>query len=274
MSAQRSCYTSVDRRDFRERVAFPLRRKVLAGICLGRLPRRFTFLYDPCHDLGKTPFPMSTTLLLELFGGFMAACFALWLVTVGIPSPRRALGAGLAAVSPAVLDYLQRPSRLASAGLLLLRLSVGVLMIHHGQEKLADPQQFANTYVASLHLPFPLFFAYAAGFSELIGSWLVIFGLLTPLGALALSSTMTVAAYQHISTAGLNIYVLELVVLYLGGSLALLLNGPGRFSFDAGMVPAVLADLSSSLDADTEQQSSAGAVLIPVPVELNRTNQT
>ena len=39
--------------------------------------------------------------------------------------------------------------------LLVLRLAIGGLMIHHGQEKLADPQQFANTYVASLHLPFP-----------------------------------------------------------------------------------------------------------------------
>ena len=164
---------------------------------------------------------MSTTTLIELFGGFMAACFALWIVTVGIPSPRRALNTGLASASPAVLAYLQGPGRLASVGLLLLRLSVGVLMIHHGQEKLADPQQFANTYVASLHLPFPLFFAYAAGFSELIGSWLLILGLFTPLGALALTGTMTVAAYQHISTAGLNIYVLELVLLYLGGSLAL-----------------------------------------------------
>jgi len=216
---------------------------------------------------------MSTSTLIELFGGFMAACFALWFVTVGLPSPRRALGAGVAAASPAVLAYLQRPGRLASVGLLLLRLSVGVLMIHHGQEKLADPQQFANTYVASLHLPFPLFFAYAAGFSELIGSWLVILGLFTPLGALALVGTMTVAAYQHISTAGLNIYVLELVLLYLGGSLALLLNGPGRFSFDAGMVPALLADLSTSSDSDSESASSAGAVLVPVPVELNFTNQ-
>ena len=216
---------------------------------------------------------MSTNTLIELFGGFMAACFALWLVTVGIPSPRRALGAGLAAVSPAVLAYVQRPGLLASVGLLLLRLSVGVLMIHHGQEKLADPQQFANTYVASLHLPFPLFFAYVAGFSELIGSWLVILGLFTPLGALALSSTMTVAAYQHISTAGLNIYVLELVALYLGGSLALLCNGPGRFSFDAGMVPALLADLNAAVDSGSEQASPAGAVLIPVPVELNRSNQ-
>ena len=216
---------------------------------------------------------MSTTTLIELFGGFMAACFALWLVTVGIPSPRRALRAVLAAISPGVHAYLQGPGRLASVGLLLLRLSVGVLMIHHGQEKLADPQQFANTYVASLHLPFPLFFAYAAGFSELIGSWLVILGLFTPLGALALSGTMTVAAYQHISTAGLNIYVLELVLLYLGGSLALLLNGPGRFSFDAGMVPALLADLGAAVDSDSEPASAAGAVLVPVPVERNFSNQ-
>jgi putative oxidoreductase len=108
--------------------------------------------------------------------------------------------------------------------------------------------------VASLHLPFPLFFAYAAGFSELIGSWLVILGLLTPVGALALSGTMTVAAYQHISTAGFNIYVLELVLLYLGGSLALLFNGPGRFSFDAGIVPTLLDDLG---DASTSVAVSA-----------------
>ena len=154
---------------------------------------------------------MSTSTLLELFGGFMAACIALWFiamnryVAIDRPTSRAAPLAGLTAVAPAVRAYLQRPGLLASVGLLLLRLSIGGLMIHHGQEKLADPQQFANTYVASLHLPFPLFFAYAAGFSELIGSWLVILGLLTPVGALALSGTMTVAAYQHISTAGFNI---------------------------------------------------------------------
>ena len=39
---------------------------------------------------------------------------------------------------------------------------------------------------------------------------------------------MATAAYQHIFTAGLNISVLELVVVYLGGSLALLFNEPGR----------------------------------------------
>lgn len=212
---------------------------------------------------------MTTTTLLEGFTAFLAACLTLRLITAGSTRPLQPLRNGLAAIAPAALDYLQRPGRMASFGLLLLRLSVGALMIHHGQEKLADPQQFANTYVASLHLPFPLVFAYAAGLSEVIGSWLVILGFFTPLGALALTGTMTVAAYQHISTAGLNIYVLELVLLYLGGSLALLFNGPGRFSFDAGMAPELLADLGAAKAPENEPSTAAEALLVPIPVEVN-----
>jgi hypothetical protein len=48
---------------------------------------------------------------------------------------------------------------------------VGALILDHGQETLSDSQPFANTYVASLQLPFPLLFAYPADFSMLIGSW-------------------------------------------------------------------------------------------------------
>lgn len=210
---------------------------------------------------------MTTTIVLELLGGFMAACFALWFVTLSVPAPVRSLRRRAGSLIPALRAYTLTPGRLASAGLLLLRLSVGVMMIHHGQEKLADPQHFASTYVASLHLPFPLFFAYAAGFSELIGSWLLIFGLLTPLGALALTGTMAVAAYQHISTAGLNIYVLELVALYLGGSLALLLVGPGRFSFDAGMVAELVAD-GAEVEADDDDEIGDGMQPAYVRVEV------
>ena len=212
---------------------------------------------------------MATSTLLELSGGFMAACLALWYVAIGKSTSRSAALVWLAAVAPAVRAYIQRPGLLASVGLLLLRLSIGGLMIHHGQENLADPQQFANTYVASLHLPFPLFFAYAAGFSELIGSWLVIFGLLTPVGALALSGTMTVAAYQHISTAGLNIYVLELVLLYLGGSLALLFNGPGRFSFDAGIVPVIFGNPIGANDIEPAFSAQDAGELRAIPVTVN-----
>lgn len=198
---------------------------------------------------------MSTPLLLELFGGFFAACLALWFIALGRSSAQA--GATPAAAGASLPPSLRQPLRLyflkdgalASTGLLLLRLAIGLMMIHHGQEKLADPQQFANTYVASLHLPFPLLMAYAAGLAEVLGSWLVILGLLSPIGALALTGTMTVAAYQHMLTAGLNIYVLELVVLYLGGSLAVLLAGPGRYSFDAAIVADLLAPPTQAADA-------------------------
>lgn len=218
---------------------------------------------------------MTTALFLELFAGFLTAGIALWFVvlsrseplsaTTGAAAPTWLSAAGGSAwIRRALERYFLREGLLASAGLLLLRLAIGGMMIHHGQEKLADPQQFADTYVASLHLPFPLFFAYAAGFSELIGSWLLILGLLSPLGALAITGTMTVAAYQHILTAGFNIYVLELVVLYLGGSVGLLLLGPGRFSFDG----AIVAELISESAAE-DQESGAAASLTPAYVRVS-----
>jgi putative oxidoreductase len=187
---------------------------------------------------------MATPLPLEIVAGVCAATLTVGLLRNG--------SRGDQAVTPsatwrlplklrtAMQGYLMGPGLLQSLGLLALRLAIGVMMIHHGQDKLADPQSFATNYVAALHLPFPLLMAYAAGYAEILGSWLLIFGLFTPLGALALSGTMAVAGYHHILTSGLNIYVLELVVLYLGGSAAVLLVGPGRFSFDAGIAAELL----------------------------------
>jgi len=202
---------------------------------------------------------MTTTVLLEIFAGFFTAFIALWMLALNRPpvaagvddhSSTPASATALAATVRQILrSYLLREGRLANVGLLILRLAIGAMMIHHGQDKLADPQAFATNYVVPLHLPFPLFFAHVAGYSEILGSWLLILGLLSPLGALALTGTMAVAAYHHILTSGFNIYVLELVVLYLGGSLALLLVGPGRYSFDAGIVAGLLKDTSESRDA-------------------------
>ncbi|MEA5441134.1 DoxX family protein [Cyanobium gracile] len=211
---------------------------------------------------------MTTTLLLEIFAGFFTAFIALWMLALNRPTATAAVpvreeesviaaspGAAITANARRGLQsYLLREGRLANIGLLILRLAIGAMMIHHGQDKLGDPQSFADNYVVPLHLPFPLFLAYVAGYSEILGSWLLILGLLSPLGALALTGTMTVAAYHHILTSGLNIYVLELVVLYLGGSLALLLLGPGRYSFDAGIVAGLVDD---SVDPAAQSPSTS-----------------
>jgi|TARA_R100000908_G_C3688531_1_gene103951 putative oxidoreductase len=119
-----------------------------------------------------------------------------------------------------------------SFGFLVLRLCIGVLLIHHGYEKLNDIDNFANAFVRPLHLPFPIFLSYIAAFSEIVGSWMLITGLGVRFGALAIFGTMTIAIYHAIITSGFNIYLLELLGLYWGGALCLVLSGGGLFSID------------------------------------------
>ena len=119
-----------------------------------------------------------------------------------------------------------------SLGLLLLRLSVGIMLIHHGYEKLANIENFADAFVRPLHLPFPVTSSYAAAFSEIIGSWLLITGFATRFGALAILGTVAIAIYHALATAGFNIYLLELLVLYFGSASCIVLNGSGMFSLD------------------------------------------
>ena len=121
---------------------------------------------------------------------------------------------------------------ISSFGFLALRLCVGVLLIHHGFEKLNDIENFANAFVRPLHLPFPIFLSYIAAFSEIAGSWALIVGLGARIGALSIVGTMSIAIYHAIMTSGFNIYLLELLGLYWGGALCILLCGPGMFSVD------------------------------------------
>ena len=119
-----------------------------------------------------------------------------------------------------------------SLGFLLLRLSIGIMLIHHGYEKLENIENFADAFVRPLHLPFPIVSSYFAAFAEIVGSWMVICGLGTRLGALAILGTISFAIYHALVTSGFNIYLLELLVLYWGGAACIVLNGGGNFSLD------------------------------------------
>ena len=132
-------------------------------------------------------------------------------------------------------SVLTRPF-LTDFGLLILRVFTGVLLIHHGYEKLANIENFAAAFVRPLHLPFPITLSYLAAFSEIIGSWLLITGLLTRFGALAIAGTISVAIYHAIVVNGFNIYLLELLGLYFAAAAMVLAAGPGRFSLDELLV--------------------------------------
>ena len=119
-----------------------------------------------------------------------------------------------------------------SLGFLLLRIALGTMLIHHGYEKLENIENFADAFVRPLHLPFPIVSSYFAAFAEVVGSWMVICGLGTRLGALAILGTISFAIYHALATSGFNIYLLELLVLYWGGAACIVLNGGGDFSLD------------------------------------------
>ena len=119
-----------------------------------------------------------------------------------------------------------------SFGLLILRISIGTMLIHHGYEKTADINNFADAFVRPIGIPFPILASYIAAYSEIYGSWLVIAGLFTRFAALSIVGTIGVAIYHAIVTAGFNIYLLELLILYMGGSLCILLLGSGDFALD------------------------------------------
>jgi len=116
--------------------------------------------------------------------------------------------------------------------ILVLRVFTGALLIHHGFEKLNDINNFADAFVRPLHLPFPVTLSYVAAASEIVGSWSLIIGLGTRLGASAILGTMSVAIYHALVTSGFNIYLLELLALYFSSAISIICLGPGKFSAD------------------------------------------
>ena len=125
------------------------------------------------------------------------------------------------------------PNVWSQLGWTILRVAVGLLMIHNGFSKLADVEGFAEGVVTFIGLPFPIFFTYCAAYIEIIGSILFALGLFTRPAAMALLGTMLVAIYFHIKDTGFGIRPYETAALYALCFLFFLINGAGQFSPDA-----------------------------------------
>ena len=127
-----------------------------------------------------------------------------------------------------------------SAGLLLLRLVLGLYMAAHGAQKLFgwfDGHGLAGTSGLFEQIGFRpgRAFATAASTAEVVSGLLVALGLLGPIGPALMISVMIVAIgsvhWQHGLFSAKN--GIELPLLFAAGALALALSGPGRFSLDA-----------------------------------------
>jgi putative oxidoreductase len=121
--------------------------------------------------------------------------------------------------------------RFDSAGLLVLRVSLGVIMTAHGLQKVQrGPAEFGRTALDSLGVPAPEVMGYVVTFVELGGGILLILGLLTRLAALGLTVDLVVALLLVKVKVGLIAEEgagagAELDLALIAGFLALLLMG-------------------------------------------------
>ncbi len=128
---------------------------------------------------------------------------------------------------------------LADWGILALRLALGLVFVGHGAQKAfgafgGPGLDGAAGFMASLGLKPAKFWAAVAAYGELLGGLSVIFGLLTPLGALFIVASMAVAIAKVHGPKGFWIqnggYEYNLVLL--AAALALAATGAGSLSLD------------------------------------------
>lgn len=118
----------------------------------------------------------------------------------------------------------------AELGLLGLRVFTGLAMaLAHGVGKVPPPGGFVNG-VEDIGFPAPLFFAWAAALSELVGGLFLAAGFLTRISAFLIFTTMLVAAFgRH---GGEGFAAQEMAFLYAAAALPFMLAGCGRVGVD------------------------------------------
>lgn len=119
-------------------------------------------------------------------------------------------------------------------GKLLLRLTLGGLMLFHGVAKLGGVEKI-GAHIAGLGLPAVL--ANLVYVGEIVAPILLIIGLLTRPAALVIAINMVVAIFlmhgsQLTSLTGNGGYALELQMFYLLNAIAIAMIGAGRYGID------------------------------------------
>lgn len=120
----------------------------------------------------------------------------------------------------------------ADLGKLILRLTLGGLMLFHGIAKLLNGVGFIEGELASHGLP--AFLAYGVFIGELIAPLMIILGYQTRIGALLIAFNMIVAiilvhAHELLALGRNGGLALELQLFFLFTAVALVFLGPGRY---------------------------------------------
>jgi putative oxidoreductase len=122
-------------------------------------------------------------------------------------------------------------------GTLVLRHSIGGLMLVHGLNKLIYGTEQVNQILASVGIP--VFFSFAVLLAEVMAPVMLIIGLKTRLAAFLIlvdmfMATLLVHSADLTQISELGGWMVELNALYFFGALAIIFFGAGRFSISKG----------------------------------------
>ncbi|MFF6940325.1 DoxX family protein [Streptomyces lavendulae] len=170
------------------------------------------------------------------------------------------------ATAPAVQDAPTAPTATSTAhdaGLLLLRVVLGLTVAAHGVQKLFgwfDGGGITGTgqFFTASGYPAGETMAVVAGLTETLGGLALAVGLLTPLAGAAVLGTMINAAAVHGPGA---FFAMEYELLLAVAAAALTLSGPGRFAVDRLLPVPALRNHRLALGA---QALALGVVLAAV----------
>ena len=159
----------------------------------------------------------------------------------------------------------------ASWSPLPLRLVVGYGFMTHGFAKLSrGPGTFA-TVLDTLGVPLPLLLSWATTLVELAGGAMVLAGAFIPLAAppmaVVLLTALVTVHYRYgffsvklasVTADGVKFGTVgyEIILLYLGGLVALAIGGAGRFSVDAWLRRTWLAQRYRALEPEPQAATS------------------
>ena len=132
---------------------------------------------------------------------------------------------------------------LGELAIFALRVVFSLMMVHHGLEKLDDPEGFSQ-FVVGKYFGFlpgdPIIWTYIAAVTQLVCPLGLATGVLARISSLGILSTMVFACYFHFIDTGLegfpfavvegHNYAFELSAIYALISFYFLCAGPGRLS--------------------------------------------
>ena len=128
---------------------------------------------------------------------------------------------------------MRLPEKSNSLGLLILRLSIGLMMLMHGTAKLMHGTGGIEQMLAGMELP--SFIVYGVYMGEVIAPLLIIIGYGTRLAAAIFAFNMIVAvgmahAGDIFSINAAGGWAIELHGLYFFGAIALIFTGAGKYA--------------------------------------------